>query len=167
MKHEAITIRPTEEADWATLKALRLASLLDAPTAFGMTYASAAAYSNEQWQDRAAGRTAGGYVIAFRNEEAVGLIGDYVDQGGQYHLIAMWVRPDCRSSGVAARLVEAVKARAVAKGHERVVLDVSPDNLRAANFYRKQGFAFLPEWEPLASHPDIKVQKMEWLAPAL
>jgi hypothetical protein len=41
-------------------------------------------------------------------------------------------------------------------------LGVSPDNVRASAFYRKQGFVFLPEWEPLASHPDIQVQKMEW-----
>ena len=42
-------------------------------------------------------------------------------------------------------------------------LDVSPDNRRAAAFYRKQGFVFLPEWEPLESHPHIQVQKMEWV----
>jgi ribosomal protein S18 acetylase RimI-like enzyme len=52
----------------------------------------------------------------------------------------------------------------VAQGHRRVVLDVSPDNARAAAFYRKLGFSFLPEWEPLASYPEITVQKMEWLA---
>jgi ribosomal protein S18 acetylase RimI-like enzyme len=65
---------------------------------------------------------------------------------------------------VAARLVDAMKASAVSQGHARVVLDVSPDNGRAAAFYRRQGFAFLPEWEALASHPDISVQKMEWRA---
>jgi ribosomal protein S18 acetylase RimI-like enzyme len=43
-------------------------------------------------------------------------------------------------------------------------LDVSPDNERAAAFYRKHGFSFLPEWEALESHPDIEVQKMEWRA---
>jgi ribosomal protein S18 acetylase RimI-like enzyme len=166
MNHEAITIRPAEEADWGALKAIRLASLRDAPTAFGLTYESAAAYSDEQWTERAAARTRAGYLLAVRNDEAVGLVGDYVNEAGQYNLIAMWVRPDFRSSGIAGRLVDAVKARAIAKGHVRVVLDVSPDNLRAANFYRKQGFAFIPEWEPLASHPDIKVQKMEWLATA-
>ena len=49
-------------------------------------------------------------------------------------------------------------------GQSRLVLDVSPDNARAAAFYKKQGFVFLPEWEPLESHPHIQVQKMEWLA---
>jgi hypothetical protein len=38
-------IRHTTELDWPSLKAVRLAALLDAPTAFGVTHASAAADS--------------------------------------------------------------------------------------------------------------------------
>ena len=82
----------------------------------------------------------------------------------ELNLIAMWVRPAYRGAGVAVGLVESVKESAVAQGHGRVVLDVSPANERAAAFYRKLGFAFLPEWEALESHPHINVQKMEWLA---
>jgi ribosomal protein S18 acetylase RimI-like enzyme len=63
---------------------------------------------------------------------------------------------------VAAQLVEAVKSRAIGKGHDRVFLDVSPDNARASNFYLKQGFSFIDEWEPLVSHPHISVQTMLW-----
>lgn len=37
-------IRPTTDADWQILKEIRLAALLDAPTAFGVRYATAAAY---------------------------------------------------------------------------------------------------------------------------
>jgi ribosomal protein S18 acetylase RimI-like enzyme len=54
----------------------------------------------------------------------------------------------------------------VALGHARVVLDVAPENARAARFYANQGFTFLDEWEALASHPHIRVRKMAWLAPA-
>lgn len=64
---------------------------------------------------------------------------------------------------MATQLVEAVKARALEKGFDRVYLDVSPDNARAANFYLKQGFAFVDEWEPLESHPHITVQSMLWI----
>jgi predicted dehydrogenase len=53
-------------------------------------------------------------------------------------------------------------SRAASQGHARLVLSVSPDNGRAADFYRKQGFSFLPEWEALASHPDLNAQKMEF-----
>lgn len=157
-------IRPTTEADWETLKEIRLASLLDAPTAFGVSYADAAADSDSQWCDRAAGGGRAQFLLAFMHGVTVGMIGAVVSRTLEFNLIAMWVKPECRGMDVAAGLVEGIKTRALAQGHARVVLDVSPDNERAAAFYRKQGFSFLPEWEALASHPDITVQKMEWRA---
>lgn len=60
--------------------------------------------------------------------------------------------------------VDAVKSRAQEQGHGRVFLDVAPDNHRAANFYLRQGFVFIDEWAPLASHPQILVQTMIWQA---
>jgi ribosomal protein S18 acetylase RimI-like enzyme len=157
-----LIVRPTTEEDWPALKAIRLAALRDAPTAFGVDYATAAANSDDQWRTRASGCGAARFFLAIENDEAVGLIAGVADHGSQTELIAMWVRPDSRGMGVAERLVDAVKALAVASGHARVLLDVSADNARAASFYRRQGFVFLPKWEPLASHPSIRVQQMEW-----
>jgi ribosomal protein S18 acetylase RimI-like enzyme len=157
-------IRSTTEADWEVLKEIRLASLLDAPTAFGVTYASAAANSEAQWRDRAAGRGPAQFMLAFVDGVAVGMVAGIVSAKQEFNLIAMWVRPEHRGTPVAASLVEAMKEHAVARGHSRVVLDVSPQNERAAAFYRRRGFAVLPEWEPLESHPEINVQKMEWRA---
>ena len=160
-------IRATAADDWATLKQMRLAALLDAPTAFGVSYATAAAYSDVQWRERAAGPHPQ-FLLAFRDGEGAGMIGGGVSAAtGEYNLIAMWVRPEHRGGAAAARLVAAIKASAAAKGHARIVLDVAPENARAAAFYRRQGFVFLPEWEPLASHPEIQVQKMEWRDVAL
>ncbi len=160
-----MSVRPCSEDDWPRLKSLRLAALLDAPLAFGLSYATAAAYTEAQWRERAAGRTAAEYWLAFAQDEAVGLIGGAVGADGQYQLIAMWLRPDRRGAGLAGRLVDAVTARAAA-GHARVVLGVAPDNDRAVGLYRKHGFAFLPEWETLDSHPGVTLQKMAWLAPS-
>ena len=157
-------IRHTTEDDWELLKEIRLASLLDAPTAFGVSHAAAAAYSESQWRDRASGRSQLEYFLAFMNGAAVGIVGGAVSATLEFNLIAMWVRPKCRGTAIAAGLVDSMKTCAVSLGHARLVLDVSPGNGRAANFYRKQGFSFLPEWEALASHPDIRVQKMEWQA---
>ena len=157
-------IRPTTESDWATLKAIRLAALLDAPTAFGVTHASAAAYTDAQWQERASARNGTEFLLAFDGEQATGMAARAVSDKQECNLIGMWVQPAYRGTPVAAALVQTLLERAVAQGHRRVVLDVSPENTRAAAFYRKLGFSFLPEWEPLASYPDIKVQKMEWLA---
>jgi ribosomal protein S18 acetylase RimI-like enzyme len=160
-------IRPTAEDDWAALKAVRLAALLDAPTAFGVSHRTAAAYTEAQWRERAAtGGTA--FWLAFDGEgEAAGMVGGAVDGQGNYNLIGMWVRHDQRGTSMARRLVDAVKAHATGGGHRRIVLDVAPDNARAARFYLHQGFVFIDEWEALESHPHIRVQKMAWTAATL
>jgi ribosomal protein S18 acetylase RimI-like enzyme len=156
-----ITIRPTTEDDWASLKAVRLAALLDAPAAFGVSYRNAAAITDEEWRARASGGHPA-FWLAFQQGEVVGMIGGAVSQAKRYNLIGMWVASHARGSGAAAQLVGAVKSHALGKGHHRVFLDVAPENLRAANFYQKQGFCFIDEYEPLASHPHIQVQTMVW-----
>jgi len=155
-------VRPSTEEDWETLKEIRLAALLDSPTAFAVSYATAAAYPDTEWKARAATGSQPDYVIAFEGTRAIGLIGDVISPDGEYHLIAMWVRPAYRRSGVADALVSAIQARAVEQGHRRVVLSVSPENTSAVALYRRHGFVFLAETEPLASHPEIEVQTMEW-----
>ena len=47
-----IVIRPSSAADWLALKSTRLAALLDAPMAFGASHASAAGFSDADWQQR-------------------------------------------------------------------------------------------------------------------
>lgn len=155
-------IRSTTESDWETLKEVRLAALHDAPTAFSLGRATAAAYTEAQWRDRASGRTQVEYLLAFVDGSAVGMTGGFLSLGLEFTLIGMWVAPSHRGAGVAASLVDSMKARALALGHDRIVLDVSPDNGRAVALYLKQGFSFLPEWEALDSRPHIKLQKMEW-----
>ena len=155
-------IRPTETKDWMLLKQVRLAALLDTPTAFGVSYQTAATYDDEQWKERAStGGTA--FWLAFNGDRPVGMIGAAVSSANRFNLIGMWIEPAARGSGVAVQLVDAVKARARDQGFDRVFLDVSPDNARACGFYQKQGFTFLDEWEPLESHPHISVQTMCWL----
>ncbi|KAB0325163.1 GNAT family N-acetyltransferase [Janthinobacterium sp. PLB04] len=161
-----ILIRPTTASDWPALKATRLAALLDAPTAFGASHASAAAFSDADWQQRAVSTPQRTFFLAFDGEQPIGLAAQVVAGNGECHLIAMWVHREYRGMAVAQGLVDAVKQCAVGNGHTRLVLDVAPENTRAAAFYQKQGFVFLPEWEALESHPHIQVQKMEWLAPA-
>ena len=165
--HSTISIRSTTARDWPALKAARLAALLDAPTAFGASHASAAAFSDADWQQRAISTPQRTFFLAFDCDHPVGLAAQVAAGNGECHLIAMWVQSEYRGMGVAQGLVEAVKQCAVNNGHARLVLDVAPENARAAAFYQKQGFVFLPEWEPLESHPHIQVQKMEWLAAAL
>jgi ribA/ribD-fused uncharacterized protein len=156
-------IRYTKEEDWHELKRVRLAALLDAPQAFGVSHASALAYTDEAWRDRAAGRGQARFILAFDGEEAVGIVGHVPIDQQELELIAMWVAPSQRGTPLATQLVDAVKSHAAAQAYRRILLDVAPANQRAAAFYQKLGFTFLPEWEPLESHPHIQLQKMEWL----
>ena len=157
-------IRLTHTRDWKLLKHTRLAALLDAPTAFGVSYQSAAQYSDEQWQKRADSTSGTAFWLALEDDRALGMIGAALSDQGRYNLIGMWVDASARGSGIASQLVDAVKTRALEQSHGRVFLDVAPDNHRAANFYLRQGFVFIDEWEPLASHPQILVQTMIWQA---
>ena len=155
-------IRSTVTEDWKLLRQVRLAALLDTPTAFGVSYQTAAAYTDEQWQVRASS-TGTAFWLAFEKDRPVGMIGAAVSDTQRFNLIGMWVEPAARGSGVATQLVETVKVHATSQGFDRVFLDVSPDNARASNFYLKQGFTFMDEWEPLESHPHITVQTMLWI----
>ncbi len=160
-----ITIRPTTAQDWRTLKDVRLAALLDAPKAFGLRYETAVYHSDAAWRERAAGTADLAYYLGFIDGDAAALIGAWISPERGFTLISMWAKPEYRGTGVAASLVDTVKARAVGLGYARVVLSVAAENTRAVAFYHKQGFAFLPEWEPLASDPQVSLQKMLWLAP--
>ena len=155
-------IRSTVTEDWTLLRQVRLAALLDTPPAFGVSYQTAADYTDEQWQVRASS-TGTAFWLAFEKDRPVGMIGAAVSDTQRFNLIGMWVEPAARSSGVATKLVETVKVHATSQGFDRVYLDVSPDNARASNFYLKQGFTFMDEWEPLESHPHITVQTMFWI----
>ncbi|WP_083329781.1 GNAT family N-acetyltransferase [Pseudomonas argentinensis] len=154
-------IRTTQKDDWKLLKQIRLAALQDTPTAFGVSYQTAVADSDAQWQVRAAGERTQ-FWLALDDGRPVGLVGAGFRDASRYELIAMWVEPAARGNGVADELVVAVKARAVALGLEALFLEVAPENTRAVHFYQRHGFMFLEEWEPIDSHPYILAQSMRW-----
>ena len=156
-------IRLTTQNDWQRLKQVRLAALLDSPTAFGVSYQTASGYTDEQWQQRASS-TGTTFWLAMLGDQTLGMVGAALSDTGRFNLIGMWLTPDARGSGAAEQLVEAVKARARERGHGQVYLDVSPETARAVSFYLKQGFVFVDEWETLESHPQIKVRGMVWSA---
>ncbi|PYC87397.1 GNAT family N-acetyltransferase [Streptomyces tateyamensis] len=155
-------IRPVTAEDWPEVKELRLAALQDplAAIAFLDTYEQAAARPDEFWQQRAAG-TGGGLISRqFVAEQSdgrwVGSVSVLIEQAGgadvfggpvaqdQAHLVGVFVRPECRGTGVARELFEAATAFARGYGEppiSRVRLFVHQDNHRAEAFYRKLGFA--------------------------
>jgi ribosomal protein S18 acetylase RimI-like enzyme len=134
-----MTVRRLTPDEWQTLRELRLASLADAPEAFGSTYESAAARTEPEWRRWPAPGIA---LAAFVGGEPVGVVGVVPVPGdpATAHLIAMWVAPAVRGTGVGDELISAVADIAQSWGCRTVFLEVRADNHRAVALYGRNGF---------------------------
>ena len=137
-------VRQLTPDDWRILRDIRLAALADAPDAFMMTYADAVGLDQEQWRIRT---TRSDMFAAFVGGEPVGMAGLIGPSApaGDHTLIAMWVAPALRGTGVADALIETAVARATSLGASTVRLEVAPGNARAEKVYLRHGFAITDE----------------------
>lgn len=115
IKPKNFHVRLAMKTDWKILKSLRLEALLDSPHAFTATYEKTKTHSDSEWQDRAAQRTPCHFLLAFDVKDAVGMVGGIVDEQNEFNVVAMWVKPVYRASGVAALLISSVKQLANSK----------------------------------------------------
>jgi GNAT superfamily N-acetyltransferase len=126
--------------DWALLRQLRLAALLDAPEAFGGSYEHSAQRDEAGWRTWPGN---GAPFVAVSDEgEPVGMAAGVLVEApaGEADLIAMWVAPAARGTGVADDLIAAVLDWAAEQGCTAVGLEVAPGNARAERTYRRNGF---------------------------
>ncbi|MDA3650322.1 GNAT family N-acetyltransferase [Saccharopolyspora indica] len=172
-----VAVRPIRADEWREAKELRLFALKDpaAPIAFLQTYEQASAEPDSFWQERAEAAADGTRVRQFVAEgrdgawsgtatvlvEDVGsddIFGATVQQR-QAHIVAVFVRPEHRGSGVIDALFEMAVgwAWSVAEA-SRVRLYVHEDNARAERFYRRYGFVRSGETIPMKGDPS-KVQR--------
>ena len=130
-------IRRLTVNDWAALRAARLAALAEAPYAFASTLAREQQFTEQTWRERAgSGRT----FAAWEGDTVVGLATGRPEDGGDWHLVGMWVSPKARGTGIADRLVAAVCELARQSRATSVTLWVTEVNDRARAFYRRLGF---------------------------
>jgi ribosomal protein S18 acetylase RimI-like enzyme len=132
-----LEVRRLAAADWAQLRAARLAALAEAPYAFASTLAREQQFTEQTWRKRADG---GRTFAAWDGDVIVGLATGF-EHNGDWHLVGMWVAPSVRGTGVADRLVSAVCDLAKQSGATSVTLWVTEVNGRARAFYRRLGFA--------------------------
>ncbi|MEV6987619.1 GNAT family N-acetyltransferase [Streptomyces sp. NPDC093228] len=156
MSHVIRSIRPE---DWPAAKKLRLAALQDpvAHLAFLETYEDALAKPDSFWQERTAGaaegETGAQQIIAEAPDGTwAGTLTVLLEEAGttdwagfdverrQGHVVAVFVRPEHRGTGLTKALFDAGLEWARGRGAERVRLIVHEDNVRARAFYRKAGF---------------------------
>jgi len=126
--------------DIERLKAIRLRALDDAPGAFATTLEEARGWPAERWRAQLAARAT---FVAVRDGVDVGLArGDRdPETPGCAWLLSMWVAPEARRQGIGRQLIDEVVAWAQDAGCERIVLDVSDDQVAAIACYAALGFA--------------------------
>ena len=132
-----VQIRRVRPEEWRQLRELRLDALRDAPYAFVTRLETALSHPDEEWRARTAWATfvaAEGSLLVrmatwMPKEPSDGAV-----------LLQMYVRPDARGTGVAARLVDAVVGWARSENLARTELGVNSGNERAARLYARCGF---------------------------
>lgn len=163
-------VRRITTRDATNLKSLRLAALEDAPSAFGSSYAAEAKRPDAEWSDRATAGSHGSDRATFLarldgefDGEFVGLVGGYRAEPSSpvVELVSMWVAPHARRRGVAAVLVDAVRAWAVDTNATTISLWVTSGNTPAELLYSSIGFVATGEVQPLPSDPSRDEARME------
>ena len=149
-------VRPEQ---WQALRDVRLRALADSPGAFLRTYDEEVALPDEEWQQRAAGRTS---FLAWVDGEPAGIVGAFEspEHDATVELVAMWSAPEHRRRGVGRALVEAVVEAARAAGASRVVLWVMRGNDGARVFYESVGFRATDELVASPRDPCREEQRM-------
>ena len=137
-------IREIRPEDWQLLRDVRLRALHEAPYAFLMTHEESAAFPAEHWRKRARPGDGNTTFVLEGDGRFEGMVTGFADeQAPTVYLVAMWVAPERRGTGVARQLVERVAEWARGRGADRVILSVEAGNARAAGLYERCGFVRL------------------------
>jgi predicted GNAT family acetyltransferase len=140
------------------MRALRIEMLADAPLAFLETLDEAVARPHDEFRRAVAARATGDEWAQFVADDGARLVGHAgglaARQPGTTLLVAVYITPAHRGTGLLARLVEAVAEWSRAAGRRRLVLEVVTGNNRAIRAYERLGFVDTGERTP---HPRIPV----------
>lgn len=147
------------------LRDVRLAALLDAPSAFGSTYAAELVLGAAHWDERARRGATGDDDATFVAEldgRLVGLVAAYRPDASDAdrELVSMWTAPAVRRIGTGRRLVDAIVDWAAAAGAAAVDLWVTEGNEPAVALYRAAGFVDTGERQALPSDTSLHERRM-------
>ena len=148
-----ISMRRVRPDDSDLLKRVRLAALLDTPSAFASTYTAESQATDERWAVLADERSAGSdhaTFFAMDGDDVVGLVGGHRVDAGTVHLVSMWTDPAARGRGVGALLVNVVVGWAAGAAVE---LWVTRGNDAAHRLYERCGFVETGDFQMLPSDP--------------
>jgi GNAT superfamily N-acetyltransferase len=139
--------------DWKLWRDVRLAALADAPYAYGSTLAREQEFDEAAWRHRLAPAN-GMTAVAIDGDDTVGAIGGWTP-ADVVHVVAAWVAPSARGTGVGDALVTEVLDWAREHGYPRVELRVADGNDSARRLFLRNGFHPTGRREPLESDPTV------------
>ena len=148
--------------DWALARAVRLASVRDSFGEDSEFFREQAGLEEAAWRRVLSEHARFAAYAGDRPAGAVCWRPQGPPEAGDGLLYGMWVHPDLRGTGLAARLVDAVVAVAREHRARRLSLKVEPGNGRARAFYAKTGFR---ELEPTDGDGGALVVMVRSLAP--
>jgi GNAT superfamily N-acetyltransferase len=127
---------------------------------FGSTYEREAAYTDDDWADWAARDSSGGEaatMLAFRGDEAVGVVAAYRDddEAPLFHVFAMWVDPAARGHGLGRRLLGAIEDWIATSGGMSVQLSVADTARAARTLYETAGYVADGDESPSPHTPGV------------
>jgi ribosomal protein S18 acetylase RimI-like enzyme len=143
--------------DWEAFRTVRLASLSEAPAAFGSRYDDWIDAPAERWTSRLTQVPL--TLLAREGATVVGVVSGQLVGEEWVELISMWVAPAVRGTGVARQLIDAAADWASAQDR-RTYLMVRSDNERARRSYERAGFVDkgLPDGWPAGELPERRME---------
>jgi GNAT superfamily N-acetyltransferase len=144
--------------EWEVYRDVRLASLRDAPSAFGARLAEERERTEAEWRTRLEGRT---QFVARDDGRPIATAGSLPAAEGALELVSMWVAPRARGTGVGDLLVDAIVADALHRGCERVLLWLSEGNAPAERLYARHAFVRTGREQPVDAHDPARGSEFE------
>lgn len=157
-----VIIRRAEIDDWQVCRDIRLRALREEPEAYESTLEDEQHLSDQQWRDRLVRAST---FLAVDHENVVGMAVTFPQDDGDMMIVAMYVAPDARGRGVAARLIDEIGQTAVSRGSSRLVLDVADGNTAAERTYRRYGFVPIGQRVPMRRKPSVFQTRLAYRLP--
>ncbi|MBT8447494.1 MAG: GNAT family N-acetyltransferase [Gammaproteobacteria bacterium] len=152
-----IEIRRIRETEGGLLREVRIAALMDAPSAFGASLADEQHKPLEACQadaKRHAHSQTSTTFFAIIDGEVAGQAGAFIDDGRAW-ICAMWVAPAARRNQVGSRLFSSASASLSGAGAKAIHAWVADENQTAVAFYKRLGFVATAQTQQLPSDPSM------------
>jgi RimJ/RimL family protein N-acetyltransferase len=137
------------------LRALRLAALHDAPSAFGAKYDDEIKKPVLEWQERLKNTT---WCFVVADGVDIGLLAvdrAEKDRNSDCWLSSWWISEEFRGGGIPKLMLNWVEGLCAESNWKKVGLGVWPENLRAIAAYKKLGFTQADKPLPSRSIPGL------------